>query len=66
MKDLLKKTLSIAETTLMLVFVLCGAALAQEVTGGIVGTVRDPNGAAVVNATVKSPIRARATVSFAQ
>lgn len=52
MKDLLKKTLSVAGTALMLIFVLCGANIAQEITGGINGTVRDANGSAVPNATV--------------
>ncbi|MGZ8842297.1 MAG: carboxypeptidase regulatory-like domain-containing protein, partial [Pyrinomonadaceae bacterium] len=41
---------------LIAVFVLCfgmsGVALAQEITGSIVGTVRDANGAAVKGATV--------------
>jgi hypothetical protein len=52
MKNLLKKTANVAGTALMLVFVLCSATLAQEVTGSIVGTVQDVNGAAVPNATV--------------
>lgn len=52
MKDLLKKTLSVVGAALMLVFVLCGAALAQETTAGIVGTVKDVNGAGVSGATV--------------
>lgn len=52
MKDLLKKTLSVVGAALMLVFVLCGAALAQEITGSLNGSVRDSNGGAVVGATV--------------
>lgn len=52
MKNLLKKTMSVAGTTLMLAFVLSSAALAQEITGSLVGTVRDPNGAAVPGATI--------------
>ena len=52
MKNLLKKTLSVAGAALMLVFVLCSAVLAQEITGNINGTVRDAAGASVANATV--------------
>ena len=37
---------------LALCFSLAGAAVAQEITGSIVGTVKDPNGAAVKGATV--------------
>ncbi|HEX8197035.1 MAG TPA: carboxypeptidase regulatory-like domain-containing protein [Pyrinomonadaceae bacterium] len=52
MKNLLKKTMSVAGTALMLAFVLCSATLAQEVTGSLVGTVKDINEAVVPNATV--------------
>ena len=52
MKNLLKKTLSVAGAALMLVFVLCSGVLAQEITGNINGTVRDAAGASVANATV--------------
>ena len=36
-----------------LVFGLTGIAVAQEITGSIVGTVKDSNGAAVAGATVR-------------
>lgn len=36
----------------MLAFVLCSPILAQETTGNIVGTVKDPNGEAVPGATI--------------
>ncbi|HEX9929070.1 MAG TPA: TonB-dependent receptor [Pyrinomonadaceae bacterium] len=52
MKNLLKKTMSVTGTALMLVFVLCSATLAQETTAGIVGIIKDVNGAAVSGATV--------------
>lgn len=52
MKDSLKKNIITALASLMMVFALCGVSLAQEITASIVGTVRDPNGAAVVGATV--------------
>ncbi|MDQ4123423.1 MAG: TonB-dependent receptor [Acidobacteriota bacterium] len=52
MRNLLKKTLSVAGAALMLAFLLSGAVLAQETTGSIVGMVQDINGAAVVGATV--------------
>ncbi len=38
--------------TLVLCFGLSGLAAAQEITGSIVGSVRDANGAAVKGATV--------------
>src|SRR5258708_4155695 len=37
---------------LALCFSLAGAAVAQEITGSLVGSVKDPNGAAVKGATV--------------
>jgi hypothetical protein len=46
---------AIARRTAILALLLCacaGAAFAQEITGGLVGTVKDANGAAVKGATV--------------
>jgi uncharacterized surface anchored protein len=37
---------------LVLCFSLTGIAVAQEITGSLVGSVKDPNGAAVKGATV--------------
>ena len=50
-------------TTLLLVLCACaGVAPAQEITGGIVGTVTDANGAAVKGATVNVTDAAKKTV----
>ena len=53
MNDILKKTLSVIGTALMLILVLTSASLAQEETSAtITGQVVDPAGAAIPNATV--------------
>src|SRR5437870_11480345 len=44
--------LRVVFVAIALVFGLTGIAVAQETTGSLVGTVKDPNGAAVAGATV--------------
>ena len=48
-----KKSLWLALFVAVLTLCLSGLTAAQEITGSIIGTVRDSNGAAVPNATVK-------------
>lgn len=52
MKQLLRTTLPILSLTVALLLGLSAVAYAQEITGSIVGTVRDAAGAAVKGATV--------------
>ncbi|MFN2493555.1 MAG: carboxypeptidase-like regulatory domain-containing protein, partial [Pyrinomonadaceae bacterium] len=52
MKQHLKRTLSILSLAVALLLGMSTVAFAQEVTGSIVGTVTDANGAALKGATV--------------
>src|SRR6266545_1777095 len=52
MKQLFKVTLPILSLTVALLLGLSAAVFAQEITGNIVGTVKDNNGAAITGATV--------------
>jgi hypothetical protein len=52
MKQLFRTTLPILSITVVLLFGLSAVAFAQEITGNIVGSVKDTNGAAVKGATV--------------
>ena len=51
-RKIMKKTWCSILAALTLAFCLSGAAVAQEITGSIVGTVKDASGAAVSGATV--------------
>jgi hypothetical protein len=51
-RKIMKKTWCSVLTFLVFVFCFSGIASAQEITGSIVGTVKDSSGAAVVGATV--------------
>lgn len=51
-KNMNKKTLCLALFVVVLSLCMSGLVAAQEITGAIVGTVRDSNGAGVPNATV--------------
>ena len=46
------RALRVVVSAIVLCVALVSAAAAQEITGGIVGTVKDGNGAAVAGATV--------------
>src|SRR6185295_16030737 len=52
MKQLLRTTLPILSLTVALILGLSAVAVAQEITGNIVGTVKDASGAAISGATV--------------
>src|SRR3712207_1270702 len=67
----MNKTIRFASLVLSLVFFLAGVVSAQETTGNIEGTVKDPTGAVIPNATVTvaasdrtDPTNASSTTGF--
>ena len=48
----MRKLLTFLSSTLLLVFCLSLAGFAQETTGGLQGTVKDPSGAVIPGASV--------------